>query len=379
MKNRHRFFYRLLRPLVVLFLKLRFGYTHEKPKNLPKTYIVVSNHATDYDMLFVGASFPRQMYFLGSEHIARWKRLYPLLRYAFDPIMRPKGASAAKAVMEMVRRARKGWNVCLFPEGVRTWDGRSCPTAPAIAKLIQSANCGLVTYKITGGYFVSPQWGKGLRRGKIHGAPVRVFTAEEVAAMSVDELFRIITTDLWEDAYARQAQEPTPYRSKTRAEGLENMLFTCPHCGAAHTIATAGDTVTCTACQMTATLDAYGYFHGLPQDTVAALADWQKAQVQKDVDDQKPYTAAFGTLSTLKDHRETTVAEGEITLSTEALCCGDTCIPLDSITEMAMHGKKALVFTADKVYYELLPQNTNVIRFLWYYTACLAREKETVR
>jgi hypothetical protein len=46
---------------------------------------------------------------------------------------------------------------------------------------------------------------------------------------------------------------------------------------------------------------------------------------------------------------------------------------------MAMHGKKALVFTADKVYYELLPQNTNVIRFLWYYNTCLDREKETVR
>lgn len=378
MKKRHTFFYHLLRPLVVLFLKLRFGYTYEKAKNLPKTYIVVANHATDYDMLLVAASFRRQMYFLGSEHIARWKRLYPLLRYAFDPIMRPKGASAAKAVMEMVRRARKGRNVCLFPEGVRTWDGRPGPITPAIAKLIQSANCGLVTYRLAGDYFVSPQWGKGLRRGRLHGAPVRVFSAEEVAAMSVDELYEVITRDIGEDAYARQAADPAPYRSKTRAEGLENLLFTCPACGAYHTIQTAGDTVTCTACQMTATLDAYGYFHGLAFDTVAALADWQREQVARDAAAGKPYTAACGILSQVKDHKETLVAQGEISLTPDTLRVGDKAFALDSVTEMAMHGKHALVFTADKTYYELLPQNTNAIRFLWYYNACLSREKETV-
>lgn len=378
MKKRHTFFYHLLRPLVVLFLKLRFGYTYEKAKNLPKTYIVVANHATDYDMLLVAASFRRQMYFLGSEHIARWKRLYPLLRYAFDPIMRPKGASAAKAVMEMVRRARKGRNVCLFPEGVRTWDGRPSPITPAIAKLIQSANCGLVTYRLTGGYFVSPQWGDGLRRGRLHGAPVRIFSPEEVAAMTVDELYAVITHDIGEDAYARQAEDPAPYRSKAGAKGMENLLFICPQCGAYHTITTDGDTISCTACDLRATYDAYGYLHGLPVDTVAALADWQRAQVARDVAEGKPYTAARGILLQVKDHTETQAAEGEITLTPDTLRVGDKAFALGSVTEMAMHGKKALVFTADKVYYELLPQNTNTLRFLWYYNACVTREKETV-
>ena len=378
MKKRHTFFYHLLRPLVMLFLKLRFGYTHENAKNLPKTYIVVANHATDYDMLLVAASFRRQMYFLGSEHIARWKKLYPLLRYAFDPIMRPKGASATKAALEMVRRARKGRNVCLFPEGVRTWDGRPCPITPAIAKLIRSANCGLVTYRLTGGYFVSPQWGEGLRRGKLHGAPVRVFTAEQVAAMTVDELYAVIAHDIGEDAYARQAQNPTPYRSKAGAKGLENLLFICPQCGAYHTITTEGDTLSCAACGLRATYDAYGYLHGLAVETVAQLADWQRAQVVRDAAKGKPYTAASGILLQLQDHNETQAAQGEIVLTPDALRCGDKTIPLAAITEMAMHGKKALVFTADKIYYELLPQNTNTLRFLWYYTACLTREEEPV-
>ena len=43
--------------MVILFLKLRFRFRYEKAKELPEKYIVLSNHATDYDMLLVAASF----------------------------------------------------------------------------------------------------------------------------------------------------------------------------------------------------------------------------------------------------------------------------------------------------------------------------------
>ena len=54
MKNRLSFCYKLLRPLVILLLKCVFGYTYETAKHLPANYIVLSNHATDFDPLLVG-------------------------------------------------------------------------------------------------------------------------------------------------------------------------------------------------------------------------------------------------------------------------------------------------------------------------------------
>ena len=176
MKKRHLFFWGLLRPLVSLFLRLKFGYQFKSPKALPPQYIVLSNHVTDWDPLFVAVALKKQMYFVGSEHIARWKRAYKLLKYVFAPIMRPKGASAMAAVMSILRHVKKGANVCLFPEGVRSWDGRPCPILPSTAKLVQKAGVGLVTFRITGGYFVSPMWSDGLRRGKISGAPVGIYS-----------------------------------------------------------------------------------------------------------------------------------------------------------------------------------------------------------
>ena len=67
MNKKHVFFYKLVRPIIVVFLWLKFGYTFTVARNLPENYIVLSNHTTDYDPLFLGASFPRQMYFVGSE------------------------------------------------------------------------------------------------------------------------------------------------------------------------------------------------------------------------------------------------------------------------------------------------------------------------
>ena len=51
----------MLQPLVVLFLWLKFGYRAERPKNLPKNYIVLANHTTDWDPVLVGAGFSREL------------------------------------------------------------------------------------------------------------------------------------------------------------------------------------------------------------------------------------------------------------------------------------------------------------------------------
>ena len=59
MNRKHRIYWKILRPIGILFAKLKFGYTYEVAKNLPDNYIVLSNHTTDFDPIFVTASFPK--------------------------------------------------------------------------------------------------------------------------------------------------------------------------------------------------------------------------------------------------------------------------------------------------------------------------------
>ena len=106
MSKKHKIIYRLFHPPVKLFLKLKFGYTYETAKNLPENYIVLSNHVTDFDPIFVAASFPQQMYFVASEHIVRWKKFFKFIDYCFAPIVRYKGSIAATTVKEVFQKVR---------------------------------------------------------------------------------------------------------------------------------------------------------------------------------------------------------------------------------------------------------------------------------
>lgn len=381
MKKRHSLFYALLRPLAILFVKFRFGYTWETARDLPENYLVLSNHTTDYDMIFVAASFPRMMYFVGSEHIARLKGLYAFLKFACAPIMRPKGASAAHTVKEMLRVARAGGNVCLFAEGVRSWDGAPSPIAPSTAKVVRRMGCGLVTYRIRGGYFASPMWaGAGVRKGPVHGAPVCVYTKAQIAAMSDQELYAAICADLGEDAYERQSAAPAEYRCKAPAEGLENLLYLCPQCGAPDSMTSAGDTVTCSQCSLRLRYDRRGALTGTRFATLKDFHAWQKAQTARHARDGSAYTALHGTLSTVSGHVETPLAQGPVSMTAQTLRCGGTEFPMEEIHALAMHGQHAIVFTAGKTYYELIiSPGSNTLKFFIYYNCVSQTTTEKVR
>lgn len=371
MNKKHVFFYKFLRPLVILFLKIKFGYTYTCPKNeLPENYIVLSNHVTDYDPVFVGAAFPKQMYFVASEHISRWKHGFGLLNFAFAPILRHKGSLAVSTVKDILTKAKKGCSIAIFAEGVRTWDGVTCPILPSTGKMVKKAGCGLVTFRITGGYFVSPHWSTSLRKGPVSGAVVNIYTKDQLAEMSIPEINEIIKNDLYEDAYARQLSDPKKYKSRCPAEGFENFLFICPECGGLDTFASQGDTVACSACGHSFKYNEYGMLVGTGFKTVREMALWQEEQVINNAASCK-YTSSNGVLTTIDDHKKTTVAEGPVAMTAHSLVCGETEIPVDSISEMDIHGNHALVFTVGKEYYEFFPSG-NANKFLMLYRAAKA-------
>ena len=207
-RRRHVFVWKALRPLARLICWIKFGFTSEISR-AKGPYLLVSNHVTNWDPILVACSFPEQTYFVTSEHLLRAGFGGKLVAWLQAPIPRQKSGNAASTVLTMMRYLRRGMNVCVFPEGNRTWDGVTAEFLPSIGKLARSSGASLVTYKLTGGYFASPRWaGNSIRRGKMHGAAVRVYSPEELRAMSPQEINEHIVSDLYEDAYARQRKNP---------------------------------------------------------------------------------------------------------------------------------------------------------------------------
>ena len=377
-QTRYNLIWRLLRIPVALFCRLKFGYTYKVAKNLPDHYIVLSNHTTDYDCVFVACSFKRQMYYVASEHIARWKHGFGLLNWALAPILRKKGTTAAATIIDILRKVRKGANVCMFAEGVRSWDGKTCDIAPTTGGLVKAARCGLVTYRISGGYFASPMWStKNTRRGYVHGRPVGIYTAEQIAQMSEDEVNRIIREDLYEDAYARQAQNPRKYKGKNLAEKMENLLYICPVCGKVDTIRSQKDRVFCTACDFSATYDTYGYLHGAPDRTLTELAARQREAAKALVAEQTAVFAEDARVYTVDNHEETVIAQGKFVMDANGITCTELHVPMSEINELAMRGRRFLLFSFGKTYCEMTaPDGNNIYKFFEYYQLAQAMQKQ---
>ncbi len=335
---------------------------------------MLSNHTTDFDMLFVASSFKKPMYFVGSEHIARWKLLYAFLKVCFDPIMRNKGASAASAVKEIKRRLKSGANICFFPEGVRSWDGVNSSISFSTAKLVKTSGCGLITYKITGGYFASPMWsGASIRRGKVFGSPVRYLSAKEISSLSVEEIYDIIVNDLYEDAYERQKAEGQCYKGKELAKGLERLIFICPECKKRDNIISSGNSVQCKECGCSFEYTEQGFLEGGRFKTLKEFSDWQKTEVENDVAGGVEYTAETKSFLSLKKHKETFLSGGKVIMSPDSLRVGENIFPMSEISDLAMCGNRKLVFTHNKDYYELTP-DSNALKFMIYYN--LIKQKE---
>lgn len=365
----HKVVYTILRPLVAVFLFLKFGYRYKTAKNLPENYIVLANHATNFDPVFVAVAFPH-MYLVGSEHISRWGFASKLLKFFLAPILRPKGSVASATVKEILQTLRSGKNVCLFAEGSCSWDGTPNPILPSTGKMVQKARCGLVTYRLSGGFFTYPRWStSGKRKGPVFGEPVNVYTAEQLATMTAQEVNEAIIRDLGEDAYVRQLADPKPYRSSRAAEGLEYLLYRCPECGSLDTLHTHGDTVECSSCGLKFRYDEYGILHGIPFKTLKDYQDWQEAQSAEDAAQGLAYTSPCGKLISVANSTAADVAEGPVSMTAETIACGETAIPISEISNLDIHGKNVIVFTAGKTYYELKPEG-NGFKYVMLYQQC---------
>ena len=243
--RRHRIMARIISFIIAPFIYGIFKFKPERFSIKNKPAVVLSNHNADLDAAFIYLSCSEHLYFVASSHIIRWRFLGKLIEYVFDPIMRRKGTTEARTAMEVLRTLRAGNSVCIFAEGNRSFNGETGMILPSTGKLVKKSGASLITYRLHGGYFSTPRWGKKMRRGGIFGKVVREYSPEEIAAMTDDEVNALIKNDLYVNAYADQKELSLRYKGKNKAEHLETTLYLCPVCGGCGTIHSSGDRAFC--------------------------------------------------------------------------------------------------------------------------------------
>ena len=381
--RRHKRFWNIIRPIAIPILKSIYKFSCEVYPDLKGPYLVLANHNTDLDPGLVALSFPQQMYFVASEHVYRAGFASKVLRYVFEPIAKRKGTSDTVTVMKSIRALREGKNICLFPEGQKSFNGRTGEIHLATGKLVKASKASLITYKLEGGYFTTPRWGYGIRKGKMHGSIVNIYNPETLEKLSAEEITDIIIKDLYEDAYEKQKENPIAYKGKNLAKGLEHSLCVCQSCKKLDTLSSIKNKVFCNECGFSTTLDKYGYFaENSKFKTVAEWDDFQQEELKKFVEDKKSSNQTFlfeNTDSTLKsvkaEHQEENLGTGTFSMFTDKFVFKtiqdgkENIIELlhQDIVDISMYGKQGLVFSDNQGnYYDLTSDKVrNVRKFIF--------------
>lgn len=357
-----------------------FGYSFKKaPKSLKAPYLVVSNHNADLDPVFVGFSFPQQMYIVASEHLYRLGFVSKLLKWAFEPIAKIKGSSDTLTVMKMIRYLRSGKNVLVFPEGNRSFNGVTCQINDAIGKLVKTSGATLVTYKLTGAYLTTPRWGYGTRKGYMHGEIVQIYEPEKLKEMTPVQIAQIIRNDLQEDAFATQDKLQITYKGKNRAVGFESAYCVCPDCKQIGTIATSGNEVYCTKCGKRTEFTEKGYFaNGFNFRTTYEWDVFQEDFYKNFVNTQQGLFFSDSNIimrTITADHEDVVLGVGTLEMYKEKLVLkygsDQKEILITNIPDMSIYGKCGLMFTdAEGVHYELLPATKGELYNARKYLSC---------
>ena len=208
-----------------------------------RQYLVLANHQTGFDQFFPSFAFKQHLYYVASEDIFSMGMLSKIIEWLAAPIPIKKQVTDIRAVMNCIKVAKEGGSIAMFPEGNRTFSGKTGYINPAIGGLAKKLGLPIAFFKIEGGYGVQPRWSDVRRKGKMRAYVSKVLEPEEYKNFSNEELYQRICQEL----YQNEANSEGSFVHKKSAEYIERVLYVCPHCGITH-FESSGEVFRCVSC-----------------------------------------------------------------------------------------------------------------------------------
>lgn len=195
------------------------------PKKGPA--ILVANHVSFFDILWVYSLLRRPLYLVATEDLFRKPLLAYLIRWT-GTIPKRKAATDMPAVRNMFQIVKAGGLLGLFVEGSRTWDGLNNPIPHAIVPLLQRMKVPVFACRQEGGYLAMPRWARKYRRLPVRAYYSLLWDGPDIPEDG-DEIVEKITARLRNRDY-ELAGNYRAYRRKGLASDLGRLVYRCPDC-----------------------------------------------------------------------------------------------------------------------------------------------------
>ena len=270
--------------IIFFFRGVRVKYTNRVEGKLKSPSIVLVNHGSFIDFAYAAVPLRKQRPNFIVARLYFYKKTTGNFIRQFGCFPKSMFAADLESSKNCLRVLKGGGILAMMPEARLSTAGRFEDIQPGTYDFLKKTGVPVYTVKLGGDYFARPKWGHGLRGGSYVEAELDIlFEGEELATLSVEEVGRRVEERLYYDEFAWLEKHPkVRYRSKRLAEGLENILSTCPVCQRKYTIKTKGREVFCEHCGHLATInDRYAFEDGAPFENFARWYDWQVEEMRR--------------------------------------------------------------------------------------------------
>lgn len=179
-------------------------------------------------------------------------------------------------------------SVVMYPEASYSFDGTATPLPDSIGRCIKMLGVPVVMIRTYGAFARQPLY-NCLRRRKVPvSADVKyILSAQEVAVKGADDINEIINNEFRFDNFRWQQENEIVISDAERAEGLNRVLYKCPHCMQEGQMLGEGTTLTCKHCGIQYELTEYGYLKALNGETkfdhVPDWYQWERECVRDEI------------------------------------------------------------------------------------------------
>lgn len=193
----------------------------------------------------------------------------------------------------LVRSIRKvlarGDVLGLYPEARYTPCGTTSYLPESLGKLVKMNKVPVVVVLHHGNHLYAPFWNfRKKRKVPLHTTMTQVLTAEQVAAMSAQEINQVLAAAFQYDDYRYQKDKGIRIREPYRAEGLHKVLYQCPNCLTESQMGSEGAELFCKACGKRWFWEETGDLRALEGETefthIPDWFEWERQQVRAQVE-----------------------------------------------------------------------------------------------
>ena len=256
-------------------------------EGLKPPYMMLSNHMyfIDFELAAMGTGGHRVNNVMSIDGYYRRPWLIELIggictrKYTMD-------LHLVKSINKVLKR---GDVLSMYPEARYSPCGILSFMPDSLGKLVKMNKVPVVAVVHHGNHLHSPFWNfRKKRKVPLHTTMTQILTAEQIKAMTVEEINAALREALWYDDYQYQKDNGILITEPFRAEGLHKVLYQCPACGKEHEMASEGTELFCRACGKRWRLREDGNLEALSGETefphIPDWFMWERTQVEQQIE-----------------------------------------------------------------------------------------------